>query len=73
MKNSTTGELEHVFYPIVVGYEAWNYLAFLLLPILYICIRCKVKIKVSHYSYFLADYSVVLPHHHPIQLWLLLQ
>ena len=34
-------------YPIVVGYEMWLYIAFIVLPILYIAIRCHVKVKVS--------------------------
>ena len=35
----------------VVGYDLWSYLAIVLLPLLYILIRCHVKIKVKNKSY----------------------
>ena len=34
-------------YPIVIGYEMWLYIAFIVLPILYIAIKCHIKVKVS--------------------------
>ena len=42
-ENGTTEEV----FPIIVGYEVWNYLAFILLPVLYVVIRCKLKRTVS--------------------------
>ena len=43
--NSTTRI--RVVYPIIIGYNIFVYIAFLILPALYISIRCHVKILVS--------------------------
>lgn len=40
-------EESHVVYPIVIGYEIWLYIAFVVLPLLYISVRCHVHVKVS--------------------------
>ncbi len=40
--NSSTIEV----YPIVIGYDLWLYISFILLPILYVSIHCHVKVKV---------------------------
>lgn len=42
--NTTNVEVE--VYPIIIGYDVWLYLSFIILPILYIAIRCHVKVKV---------------------------
>lgn len=42
-----TTEDGRVVYPIIIGYEIWLYIAFIVLPILYISVRCRVRIKVS--------------------------
>ena len=39
--NST--ETKRIVYPIIIGYEVWNYLAFLVLPVLYVSVRCKIR------------------------------
>ena len=39
--NST--ETQRIVYPIIIGYEVWNYLAFLVLPVLYVSVRCKIR------------------------------
>ena len=40
-------EESHVVYPIIIGYEIWLYISFVVLPVLYISVRCRVHIKVS--------------------------
>lgn len=33
--------------PQIVGYEVWLYLTFVVLPVLYIWIRCYIRVKVN--------------------------
>ena len=36
-------------YPIIIGYLLWNYLSFVLLPALYIALKCRIyRLKVRH-------------------------
>ena len=38
---------EKLVFPVILGYTGFVYVAFLLLPIMYIVIRCHIKILVS--------------------------
>ena len=38
---------KHLVFPIIIGYTGFVYIAYILLPIMYITIRCHIKILVS--------------------------
>jgi len=65
--NSTT---KHIAYPIIVGYEMWNYLAFLVLPVLYVSVRWRIRSvtrndspsQVSQFSLLVLENSVQRSH-----------
>lgn len=45
--SSNPAERRNEVYPIVVGYEMWLYIAFIVLPVLYIAIKCHIKVKLT--------------------------
>lgn len=48
---SNSTETYQAVYPIIIGYEIWLYVAFILLPIFYITASCHVKsTKVSYFN-----------------------